>query len=621
MSNPFKNAVEALKLDYEMGPKPTEFSVFTGVSDAPKDINTLLKDIPCQAACPAKTNVPAYIQAIAEGNPEEAYRINLEDNVFPGALGRVCTRPCEDQCRHKWTNINGPVSICHLKRAGADHTEQDLAPLPAWFETSGKRVAIVGGGPAGLTAARELKRYGHEVTLLERESYLGGMMTMGIPSFRLPREVIDRDVKVIVDSGITVEYGVDVDAAKMAELAETYDAVLVAAGAMHPSDLSLPGLDDGMEVAGLEFMRRYNFGEISSMTGQNIVIVGGGFTAVDCARACARAARRLVGAEGEVSIMYRRTEGQMSANMDEIEAMREENIRVDTLVSPVSARIEDGHLKAVTFHRNMLGEVAPGHSKPPITPIENSNFEVKADLVIVAIGQVRQLEIMPGDMRATEGHHTRTHNVFVAGDFKDGGVDVITAVNDAKEAADAIDLFLTGAQRRKTHVAIDLVTTNGETGRVRDHDLQKGAPNPVLPMSERDDSAEVELGFDEASTGVHATRCYLCHYKFEINQDKCIHCDWCIKVAPRKNCIKKISRLFHDETGNVKNDMETSRSADATYIWIDSDECIRCGNCLRRCPTDAITLRKISLNTTTISEFDLLKKSNVVEEPAVVDLG
>ena len=170
-------------------------------------------------------------------------------------------------------------------------------------------------------------------------------------------------------------------------------------------------------------------------------------------------------------------------------------------------------------------------------------------------------------------------------------------------------------------MAIELVSSNGETGRLRDHDIQQGQDIPVLPLAKRDGVTEVELGFDEAMTGVHATRCYLCHYKFEINQDKCIHCDWCIKVAPRKNCIKKISRLFHDENGNVKKDIETERSAEATYIWIDSDECIRCGACLRRCPTEAITLRKISLNTTTISEFELLKKSNVVHEPAVLNRG
>lgn len=621
MSNPFEAAVAALNIEYEKAPKPKEFTIFTGVSDAPKDIDTLYKDIPCQAACPAKTNVPAYIQALAEGDPEKSYRINLEDNVFPGALGRICTRPCEDSCRHKWTNVNGPVHICHLKRASGDHSETPPEPLPAWFDTTGKRIAVIGGGPAGLTAARELKRYGHDVTVYERETYLGGMMTMGIPKFRLPRDVVDQETKVIVDSGIAVEYGVDVDAAKMSELAEANDAVLVATGAMHPSDLSLPGLEGDQEVPGLEFMRQYNFGEIGDMTGQSIVIVGGGFTAVDCARSCARAARRLVGADGNVSIMYRRTEGQMSANMDEIDAMRDENIAIDTLVSPISARMKDGKLQGVTFRRNMLGDVHPGHTKPPITPIENSDFEVSANLLIVAIGQVRQMEIMPENMRATEGHNTAADNVFVSGDFKDGGEDVITAVNDAKKAADVIDLYLMGEQRRKTHVAIDLVSTNGETGRVRDHDIQQGQHMPHLEMTGRDGLAEVETGFNEDMTGVHATRCYLCHYKFEINQDKCIHCDWCIKVAPRKDCIKKVSRLFKDENDNVKNEMETTRSHEATYIWIDSDECIRCGACLRRCPTDAITLRKMSLNTTTISEFDLLKKSNVVEEPAELDLG
>ena len=145
MSNPFEDVVNALKLDYEQAPRPKEFSIFTGVSAEQKDIETLYKDIPCQAACPAKTNVPAYIQAIAEGDPEQAYRINLEDNVFPGALGRICTRPCEDQCRHKWTNVNGPVHICHLKRASGDHSTEAPTPLPAWFDASGKRIAVVGG--------------------------------------------------------------------------------------------------------------------------------------------------------------------------------------------------------------------------------------------------------------------------------------------------------------------------------------------------------------------------------------------------------------------------------------------------------------------------------------------
>ncbi len=201
---PFADAIKALNINYDMAPNPSEFSVFEGVGNTALDIKTLEKDIPCQAACPAKTNVPAYIEAIAKGEPEKAYLINQEDNVFPGVLGRICTRPCEDRCRHKWTGVHGPVQICHLKRSAADSKKNPAKPLPPWFEATEFKIAVIGGGPAGLTAARELKRYGHQVTIFEKETYLGGMMVMGIPKFRLPREVVAEEAKAITDSGVEV---------------------------------------------------------------------------------------------------------------------------------------------------------------------------------------------------------------------------------------------------------------------------------------------------------------------------------------------------------------------------------------------------------------------------------
>jgi sulfite reductase beta subunit-like hemoprotein len=269
---PYRKAIEALALRYEKAPRPAEFSVYTGEGDAALDLKTMVRDIPCQAACPVGTNVPEYIRMLVEKDPDASYRINQEDNVFPGVLGRVCTRPCEPACRHQWTNTNGPVTICHLKRAAADNKSGPAEPLPPWFrEATGKRVAIVGGGPAGLTAARELQRLGHRVELFEREKTLGGQMAWGIPAFRLPREVVEEEVGAIVDSGIEVRLGEHIDRLRLAAMAEEYDAVLVAAGAIRGVKLEIEGLEGADAISGYEFIKRYNTGDPIPVEG-NVVV-------------------------------------------------------------------------------------------------------------------------------------------------------------------------------------------------------------------------------------------------------------------------------------------------------------------------------------------------------------
>ncbi|MFA7368722.1 MAG: FAD-dependent oxidoreductase [Kiritimatiellales bacterium] len=554
-----------------------------GKADAPKDFQWLEKNIPCQEACPASTNIPGYLDAIYRGEHDKAYRINLEANVFPAVLGRVCARPCEAACRHGWDGLGKPVAICFSKRSAADFGGQSPVVMDKWFPPSGKKVAVVGAGPAGLAAARQLALLGHQVTVYEKHNKSGGMMNQGIPVFRLPREIIAKEIAQIEALGVKIVCNTEIGkTGTLSALAEQNDAVILAAGTLKPNLLDLPGKELAGIRHGLEFLLEVNETGKGDV-GKTAVVIGGGFTAMDCARTAKR-----LGAQ--VKVCYRRTAAEMLVTPGELEELEHEGIPMEYMVAPKAYTGTNGRLKTIQFVRTEMGAPDQSGRRRPVE-IPGSEFELAVDTVLLATGQFPDtswLDETPG-----------TAKVFSAGDFKTGASSLIQAIGHAKECVRDVDRFLTGEVRLKDYAVIEDVTA---TGRIREMDYVDQQPMPGVELARRDLTTEVETGFSKTISGDEAQRCYQCHYKFEIDSDKCIYCDWCVKAKPRPECILKIKELHHDAEGCVTGWTLVQKADDVHLIWINQDDCIRCGACVSACPVDAISIQKVSLKTCSPAE-------------------
>jgi len=591
-------------------------SKLAGVADQPKDFKWLADNIPCQNSCPAGTDIPAYLTAVYEERYQDAYRINLRDNVFPGVLGRVCARPCESDCRHGWDGLGDSVAICFSKRSGADHRQQQPVVLEKIFPSSGKKVAVVGAGPAGLAAARNLALFGHSVRVYEQSSTPGGMMVQGIPAFRLPREQVDREIDQIRALGVEIHCNARVGERelKLNKLVSGNDAVVLAAGTLRPNLLELPGQDLKGILHGLEYLEEINRVD-DGPVGKNVVVIGGGFTAMDCARTALRMGTKLSGAENwrvlplsrsgaKVSVLYRRSVSEMLVTPGEIEALEHEGIDLQLLVSPLEYLGENGQVTGVRFIRNRLREPDDSGRRRP-EPISGSEFVVKADLVLLATGQSPQTAWIDAKFRKllvaedqwllnSGGHTTSLGKIFIAGDFSTGARSLIEAIGHAKHCARQVDEYLMGEQRVRD---IALIEDDQAVGRIREMDFVEVQTMPAIAEEERTLTAEVETGFDQVLAVDEAQRCYRCQYKFEIDPDKCIYCDWCIKAKPRPKCIVKAKQLEYGPTGEIIGFEEAVGSDDTNLIYINQDDCIRCGACVEACPVDAISLQKVSKTT------------------------
>jgi len=575
-------------------------------STDPRDVAWVKENVPCQTACPAGTNIPAYIRMIVEERYGRSYEINRIANVLPGVLGRVCSRPCEPACRHGWPGNGEPVNICHLKRAAADLKTSGHRITEDLYTPSGKRVAIVGGGPAGLAAAHDLSILGHAVTIYEREQRPGGMLYYGIPEFRLPRHVLDVEVHNTTRLGVSVKTGVAVGngegETRLSALRDQFDAVLLAAGCMRSSPVPLREQADQGDVVraldgaeyGLDFLMELHRG-IDKTVGERVAVIGAGFTALDCARV----ARRL-GAK-EVTIHIRTTEKYIPVQEEEIREAKREGVEIRGLRSPVAMVADDqGRVEGIRFAQNRLGGWRENGRRKAI-PIDGSEFLEPCDTVLVAIGQQSVLDYLDlslesdrwGNVRIGEDGMTSCEGVFAAGDHVSGASTVVEAVGHGREMALKLDTWLMGRTRRRQVVKVEPVA---EPMRERSEDFIPRQPIPTETLSRRfsDFDIEVETGMDMDLAREEAKRCYLCYLKYEIDVDNCIFCRACIDVAPR-DCIKLIEGVQIRDDGSYGQLDETREWDKVGAIWIDNDQCIRCGACYKVCPTHCISISKHEL--------------------------
>jgi len=546
----------------------------------------------CQNACPTASDIEAWIAHFERGDLDKAWEAATLENPFPSIMGRVCFHPCMDGCSRK--ELGGAINIHALERTLGDAMGDKLPASKPFFPPTGKRVAVVGSGPAGLACAYHLARLGHDVTVFEKEKKAGGILRYGIPAYRLPRDVLDRELERLAAMGIKFNLGKAIpDATHMQTLCQDYDAVFLAIGA-HKSRLpGIVGEKTKGVIAGLSFLREINSGRKLDI-GKRVLVIGGGNTAVDAARTALRLGR-------DVTILYRRSRAEMPAFPEDVVEAEREGVKLETLVTPLEVVGLGGQISGLRCVRVELGAPDDTGRLSPV-PVEGSSFMIEGETIITAIGEDIDTSIIPsafhvdgGAIRTGVGGRTEWHNVFAGGDFTFTPRTVVDSLASGKASAIAIDCELKGEKEAKA--TLDRCRIAGEgpvlisryielrgLGPVRHSATeelisqdrvvgfeninrayfteQEAAITPLVDTRGRlgeDPFAEIAGGLADEERARELSRCFHC--------GRCTACDNCFIYCPDV-AVSKVGEGFS----------------------IDMDYCKGCGVCSEECPRQAMEM-------------------------------
>ena len=602
---------------------------------------------PCQLNCPARTDCQGYVGLIANGEYDSAIRLIKNKISLPASIGRVCPHPCESACRRK--NVDEAISIAQLKAFAADVDLNGEKYIPEKSAPTGKRIAIIGGGPAGLTAAYKLAIMGHEVAIYDMMEKMGGMLRYGIPQYRLPKEILDKEISIIEGLGVKMNNGFKLGREISIEgLKSVYDAVIVAVGAWQSSLMRTPGEELDGVYGGIDFLRSVILGEPVEI-GENVAICGGGNTAMDACRTAVR-----LGAKN-VYVVYRRTRNEMPAEKIEIDEAEEEGVQYKFLTNPISFNGENGKVKSITLQVMELGEPDESGRRSPV-PVEGKTEEIAVDSVIMAIGQklvkedVAELELTDrGNIKADiDTFETNIDGVFAIGDATNRGASIaIEAIGEANRCSVAVDAYLKGEEidtrvpyiSRRDEEMIDYSSKEK---------CERKRPKVLDAEYRRNNFDEVCLGYTEEEAQAEASRCLECGCKeyfkckllnvaqrydinparfkgempqkytansnefIERNSAKCILCGLCVRSCKEVMNISAIGLMGRGFKTEV---------APAFNLPLDQTKCTNCGLCVQLCPTGALTEKSALKKQVPLNEEYSVKTVDINGESAQILVG